>query len=326
MRDLPTVCEQLHLPVQAVATTTLLRRMRRLYTVDEYRVKIAAAVGTVGPRLALEHGHHRRLLQGETDAEFAGTESLMRELRFDTVHLAAYSVRPGTAAARRVDDVPREEKRARLNHLLALQREVAADAQRQRQTCRRGGRTARRGRRRFDGARPYGRTRENKVAWLPAVGAARVGELQERHAWRTRARGSCRSNRSARRREHKLEGSGSAPSSQRHLRRLGTDTRPRDGGRDTPIPARVPRPSRPTFPDAIVLARLGDFFEMFGPDAEKAAPILGLALNAGPRLRRRRAPADVRRSHTRRSRNTSAQAAATRVNALAAIWGSRSAR
>ncbi len=181
MRDLPKVCEQLHLPVQA-GDNDLLRRMRRLYTVDEYREKIAAAVGTVGARLALSTDIIVGFC-GETDAEFAGTEALMRELRFDTVHLAAYSVRPGTAAARRVDDVPREEKRARLNHLLALQREVAAE----RNAAYVGhevellveGVAA-------DG-RPYGRTRENKVAWLP-VGGGSVGELRtarvtESSAW-----------------------------------------------------------------------------------------------------------------------------------------------
>jgi len=46
---------------------------------------------------------------------------------------------------------------------------------------------------------------------------------------------------------------------------------------DTPI-LREYRAIKADFPDAIVLARLGDFFEMFGPDAEKAAPTLGLAL------------------------------------------------
>ncbi|MGO9508877.1 MAG: tRNA (N6-isopentenyl adenosine(37)-C2)-methylthiotransferase MiaB, partial [Mycobacterium sp.] len=46
-------------------------------------------------------------------------------MRFDVVHLQAYSVRPGTAAARRPDDVPLTEKKRRLNHLLELQREIA---------------------------------------------------------------------------------------------------------------------------------------------------------------------------------------------------------
>jgi tRNA-2-methylthio-N6-dimethylallyladenosine synthase len=181
MRDLRTVCEQLHLPVQA-GDNDLLRRMRRLYTVDEYREKIAAAVGTVGPRLALSTDIIVGFC-GETDVEFAGTEALMRELRFDTVHLAAYSVRPGTAAARRLDDVPREEKRARLNHLLALQRQVALE--------RNAAYVGHDVELLVEGIaadeRPYGRTRENKVAWLP-VGAAKVGDLQaarvtESSAW-----------------------------------------------------------------------------------------------------------------------------------------------
>ena len=96
----------------------------------------------------------------------------MRELPFDTVHLAASSVRPGTAAARRIDDVPLPEKKARLNHLLSMQREIAAARNEQ-----------------YVGSeveilvdgiaedgRPYGRTRENKVAWLPE-GSALPGTL-----------------------------------------------------------------------------------------------------------------------------------------------------
>jgi tRNA-2-methylthio-N6-dimethylallyladenosine synthase len=185
MRDLPTVCEQLHLPVQA-GDNELLRRMRRLYTVDEYRAKIEAAIEAVGSRLALSTDIIVGFC-GETEAEFAGTESLMRELRFDTVHLAAYSVRPGTAAARREDDVPLHEKKARLNHLLAIQREIAAA-----RNALYVGSTVEI---LVDGVaedhRPYGRTRENKVAWLPA-GAATPGELRtaqvvESSAWQLQA-------------------------------------------------------------------------------------------------------------------------------------------
>ena len=73
MRDLPTVCEQLHLPVQA-GDDNLLRRMRRLYSVDEYRAKIEAAVDAVGPRLALSTDIIVGFC-GETEAEFAGTET-----------------------------------------------------------------------------------------------------------------------------------------------------------------------------------------------------------------------------------------------------------
>ena len=46
---------------------------------------------------------------------------------------------------------------------------------------------------------------------------------------------------------------------------------------DTPI-LREYRAVKAEHPDAIVLARLGDFYEMFGRDAEVASPILGVAL------------------------------------------------
>jgi tRNA-2-methylthio-N6-dimethylallyladenosine synthase len=170
MRDLPTVCEQLHLPVQA-GNDTLLRRMRRLYSVADYEEKIAEARSVVRPRLSLSTDIIVGFC-GETDEEFEGTERLMRELRFDTVHLAAYSVRPGTAAARRVDDVPLPEKKRRLNHLLALQRQIAAERNAEYigtdvEVLVEG--TA-------EDGRLYGRTRENKVAWLPRDEGAQ-GEL-----------------------------------------------------------------------------------------------------------------------------------------------------
>jgi tRNA-2-methylthio-N6-dimethylallyladenosine synthase len=113
---------------------------------------------------------------GETEAEFAGTEALMRDLRFDTVHLAAYSVRPGTAAARREDDVPLPIKKERLNHLLAVQREIAAA----RNALYIGSSVEILVDGIAEDGRPYGRTRENKVAWLPP-GAARPGELHTAH-------------------------------------------------------------------------------------------------------------------------------------------------
>jgi tRNA-2-methylthio-N6-dimethylallyladenosine synthase len=169
MRDLPTVCEQLHLPVQA-GDDELLRRMRRVYTVAEYREKIATAVATV-PDLALTTDIIVGF-SGETEAEFEGTVQLIRDIRYDVVHIQAYSVRPGTAAERRPDDVPLVEKKRRLNHLLGIQRGVALERNR-----------ALLGRRvevlvegvAADG-RAYGRTRQGKVAWLPA-GSAAAGEM-----------------------------------------------------------------------------------------------------------------------------------------------------
>ncbi|HXZ98951.1 MAG TPA: MiaB/RimO family radical SAM methylthiotransferase [Candidatus Binatia bacterium] len=170
MRDLPTVCEQLHLPVQA-GDDGLLRRMRRLYTVDEYLAKIGAARATV-PGLALTTDIIVGFC-GESEAEFLGTERLLSDVRYDTVHLQAYSVRPGTAAARRPDDVPLEEKKRRLNHLLDLQRRIALE--RNQALVGRVAEVLIEGT--TEDGRPFGRTRQGKIAILPA-GSAVAGELR----------------------------------------------------------------------------------------------------------------------------------------------------
>jgi tRNA-2-methylthio-N6-dimethylallyladenosine synthase len=61
---------------------------------------------------------------GETEAQFEATLELLRTVRYDQVFAAAFSVRPGTPAARLPDDVPPAEKRRRLNALLELQEEI----------------------------------------------------------------------------------------------------------------------------------------------------------------------------------------------------------
>jgi tRNA-2-methylthio-N6-dimethylallyladenosine synthase len=186
MHELPSVCEQLHLPVQA-GDDSLLRRMRRLYTVAQYRDKISAAVATVQPRLAVSTDIIVGF-SGETEAEFANTEQLLRDVQFDTVHLAAYSVRPGTAAARRPDDVPPPEKKRRLQHLLSLQRDIAAARNRAYE----GTEVEVLVEGRAEDGRLYGRSREGKVTWLPA-GPGDAGSLVRARvvsstAWQLHAR------------------------------------------------------------------------------------------------------------------------------------------
>ncbi len=167
------MCEQLHLPVQA-GDDELLRRMRRVYTVAEYREKIAAAVSTV-PGLALTTDIIVGF-SGETEAEFEGTVQLLRDIRYDVVHIQAYSVRPGTAAARRPDDVPLVEKKRRLNHLLEVQRAIALE--RNQALLGRDVEVLVEGV--AEDGRPYGRTRQGKVAWLPGRAARVDGRAAQR--------------------------------------------------------------------------------------------------------------------------------------------------
>ncbi|HEY6379476.1 MAG TPA: MiaB/RimO family radical SAM methylthiotransferase [Candidatus Dormibacteraeota bacterium] len=169
MRDLGTACEQLHLPVQA-GDDAVLRRMRRVYSIGEYEEAVALARATV-PGVAVSTDIIVGFC-GETEAEFQRTDELLRRTRFDVVHLQAYSPRPGTAAMRRADDVPREEKKRRLNHLLALQRSIAL----QRNLTLVGEVVEVLVEGAVEGGGVHGRTRQNRVCFLPA-GSATAGQV-----------------------------------------------------------------------------------------------------------------------------------------------------
>jgi tRNA-2-methylthio-N6-dimethylallyladenosine synthase len=123
--ELPKVCQHFSLPVQS-GDDGVLERMRRGYTVAEYRQKLDLL-----RRLMPEAAISTDVIVGfcgETEAEFRRTYDLLAELRFDKVHVAAYSPRPGTIAWRRMpDDVPREVKRERLRAVEELQARIAGE-------------------------------------------------------------------------------------------------------------------------------------------------------------------------------------------------------
>ena len=64
---------------------------------------------------------------GESEAQFQATYDLLAELRFDAVHTAAYSSRPGTAAARLPNDVPLPEKLCRRQAVEELEKRIATE-------------------------------------------------------------------------------------------------------------------------------------------------------------------------------------------------------
>ena len=121
--SLGKVCEQLTLPVQS-GSNAILKAMGRGYSAEHYR-KLVAEIRAGIPDIALSTD----VLLGfpsETEAQFQETADLLSELNFDTVHIAAYSPRPGTFAARKLEDnVPPTEKKRRLEYLERLQEEIA---------------------------------------------------------------------------------------------------------------------------------------------------------------------------------------------------------
>lgn len=123
--ELPKVCEHINLPVQA-GDDEVLRRMRRPYSRDDYRELVGRIRDTV-PGVSLSTDIIVGF-PGETAEQYQRTLDLVAELRFDKVHCAAYSTRPGTIADRTLpDDVPAEEKQRRLQELDALQESIVRE-------------------------------------------------------------------------------------------------------------------------------------------------------------------------------------------------------
>ncbi len=122
--ELEKACEHIELPVQAGHDLTL-QRMARGYTVDQYQSllkHIRERVPNVSVATDVIVG-----FPGETEVHFQATCQLLAEQRFDVVHVAAYSPRPGTPAARLEDDVPPPEKERRRRVLEELQQEISSE-------------------------------------------------------------------------------------------------------------------------------------------------------------------------------------------------------
>ena len=171
---LPKAVETIHLPVQA-GDDVVLRRMRRQYTVERYLTlveKIRATIPGVAVTTDIIVG-----FCGETEEQFQHTLDLLAAVRFDVVHVACYSPRQGTVSASWDDDVPHEEKEERRRRLERLQEEIQAqinaglqdqvvevlieDSQSHRQ----------------DQPQWRGRTRTNKLVFIPRGDENLVGQV-----------------------------------------------------------------------------------------------------------------------------------------------------
>ena len=121
--------EQIPLPVQA-GSDAVLESMRRGYTRQEFVDKIEevrSLMPGAGITTDIIVGY-----PGETDADFEATCELLEQLRFDKVHVAAYSPRPGTIAWRKMeDDIPAEVKAARLHRVEEIEARISEEINRE---------------------------------------------------------------------------------------------------------------------------------------------------------------------------------------------------
>ncbi len=124
IRDLPSLCEFVHFPIQA-GSSRILKKMHRIYTKEQYLEKVAL-LREIVPNVALGTD----IIVGfptETDEEFQETYDVLKEIRYSVAYLYAYSPRKGTPAMRWRDDIPEEVKQERLQRLLSLHSKIGAE-------------------------------------------------------------------------------------------------------------------------------------------------------------------------------------------------------
>ena len=129
VRDLPKCSPYLHVPAQS-GSNRMLERMKRGYTVEDYREMLARVRATI-PDAAVTSDFIVGFC-GETEDDFQATVELVRESRFKNSFIFKYSERPGTKSHQLFpDDVPEEVKRRRNNELLAIQNAISEEDQQQ---------------------------------------------------------------------------------------------------------------------------------------------------------------------------------------------------
>jgi tRNA-2-methylthio-N6-dimethylallyladenosine synthase len=119
----PKVCKHIHLPLQS-GSNRILELMGRTYTREAF-MALAEKIRRTVPGIVLSTD----VIVGfcsETDAEFEETLRIIREVEFDSAFNFKYSQRHGTIAERKyADDVPQEEKTARIVRLNEFQKEIS---------------------------------------------------------------------------------------------------------------------------------------------------------------------------------------------------------
>lgn len=119
------ICKYIHLPVQS-GSTRILKEMNRQHTREEY-MELVDRIYKIIPDISLSQD----MITGfptETEEDHKDTLSLMEYVRYDFGYMFAYSERPGTMAARKMeDDVPEPVKKRRLQEVVDLQQRMAME-------------------------------------------------------------------------------------------------------------------------------------------------------------------------------------------------------
>lgn len=119
------ICKYIHLPVQS-GSTRILQAMNRQHTREEY-MELVDNIYRIIPEISLSQD----MITGfptETEEDHKDTLSLMEHCKYDFGFMFAYSERPGTLAARKLeDDIPNEVKNRRLTEIINLQQKISTE-------------------------------------------------------------------------------------------------------------------------------------------------------------------------------------------------------
>jgi tRNA-2-methylthio-N6-dimethylallyladenosine synthase len=171
LRDLPKLCEHVHLPVQS-GSDRILKAMHRTYTAEKYS-RLVELIRAAREDIALTTDVIVGF-PGETNEDYEKTRDLVERIQFDNAFVFRYSPRRETPAAEMDQQVEEQVKEARNRDLLQV-----VDAAARRAGKRLVGRTVQilcEGPSKTNPARLTGRTRSNKIVVFEGE-AADLGQL-----------------------------------------------------------------------------------------------------------------------------------------------------
>jgi tRNA-2-methylthio-N6-dimethylallyladenosine synthase len=116
-RDLPKLCEYIHLPMQS-GSSKILKKMNRPYSRERFK-QLVGDLRSVVPDMYFSTDIIVGF-PGETDQDFELTRNLFEEIGFEMAFIFKYSTRTGTPAAILEDQIPKEVKEERNQILLSI--------------------------------------------------------------------------------------------------------------------------------------------------------------------------------------------------------------
>ena len=125
MRKHANVCKYLDIALQHISDNMLQMMHRHVTKKETYELlsRIREEVPGIHIRTTLMVGH-----PGESESDFEELKEFVREVRFERMGAFAYSEEEGTYSAEHYsDDIPEDVKQERLDELMAIQEEIAAE-------------------------------------------------------------------------------------------------------------------------------------------------------------------------------------------------------